>query len=116
MQLERRGELAATSRVTCTRVPPSTSSSSSTTSPPSSQSSTSRSSGLGLAHDGAALLAVAPAEDPLAAGPGVELDLGREPLLEPLRVGQRLPDLIRLGGEDDLSLDVQLHGCVLYAQ
>ncbi len=36
----------------------------------------------------------------------VELDLGREPLLEPLGLGQGLPDLVGRLGEDDLSLDL----------
>ena len=63
--------------------------------------------------DRAALLAVAPAEDALAAGARVELRLGREPLLEPLGLGERLPDLVRGGGKGDVSLDVQLTGCVL---
>ena len=61
---------------------------------------------LELAHDRAPLVAVAPAEDALAAGARVELDLRREPLLEPLRLGQRLPDLVGLLGHDDLPLDL----------
>src|SRR5262249_37968992 len=66
---------------------------------------------LGFAHDGAALLAVSPAEDALSARLRVELDLGREPLLEPVRLGQGLPDLVGRGGYDDLTLD--LHGRLL---
>ena len=61
---------------------------------------------LELAHDGVPLVAVAPAEDALAAGPRVELDLRREPLLEPLRLGQRLPDLVGRLRHDDLPLDL----------
>ena len=77
--------------------------------------------GLRLAHDRAALLAVLPAEDALAARLRVELDLGREPLLEPLRLGQRLPDLVRArrgtrsrarSASTLLSLDTQPYGCI----
>ena len=45
------------------------------------------------------LLAVPPAEDAAAARPRVELDLVREPVPEPLGLGQRLPDLLRVTGK-----------------
>ena len=61
---------------------------------------------LELAHYGAPLVAVSPAEDALAARTCVELDVRREPLLEPLRIRQRLPDLAGLLRYDDLPLDV----------
>ena len=48
---------------------------------------------LDLADDGASLVAVPPAEDAHTAGARIELDLGCEPLLEPLGVGQGLPYL-----------------------
>jgi ATP-dependent Clp protease protease subunit len=60
---------------------------------------------LDLTDDRAPLVAVAPAEHTLAAGPRVEFDLAREPLLEPLRLGQRLPDFSRRRGKDDVALD-----------
>src|SRR6266566_280855 len=63
---------------------------------------------LRLADDRPPLVPVAPAEDSFAARLGVELDLGREPLLEPLRLGQRLPHLGGRRRKDDLALD--LHG------
>ena len=59
-----------------------------------------------LSHDGAAFVAVVPAEDALAARVRVELHVVREPLLEPFRVGQRLPHLVGRGGDDDLALDL----------
>src|SRR4249920_99874 len=54
----------------------------------------------------ASLLAVPPTEDAAAARPRLELDLGGEPVLEPLGLGQRLPDLGGLGRKDDLAPDV----------
>ena len=108
-ELEGRGELAARSRRRRTPRPVRRPCSSSmATLPPSSQSSTSRSLRLELAHDRPPLVAVAPAEDALAARPRVELDLRREPLLEPLGLRQRLPDLRGRLGYDDLAFD--LHG------
>jgi hypothetical protein len=61
---------------------------------------------LDLAYDGPSLVAVAPAEDADASRPRIELDLGRKPLLEPLGVCQRLPDLGGRRGKDDLAVDV----------
>src|SRR5262249_23478902 len=59
--------------------------------------------GLDLLDARAAFLAVAPAERATPAGARVELDLGGEPVLEPLRLRQCLPDLGRLRREDDLA-------------
>ena len=50
-------------------------------------------------HARAPLLAVPPAEDAARRRARLELDLGREPVLEPLRLGQRLPDLGRRRGK-----------------
>src|SRR6185312_5049279 len=60
---------------------------------------------LELANDRVSLVAVAPAEDAFASGTRVELDVRREPFLEPLRIRQRLPDLAGLLRHDDLALD-----------
>ena len=105
LQPERRAPLGDVSR-TCTRVPPSTSSSRSSTTPSSSQRSTRRSSGSTASTDGAPLLAVVPAEHAAATRSRVELDVVREPLLEPLLVGQRRPDVLARRRQHDLSLDL----------
>ena len=74
--------------------------------------------GSTIEHGGVAFLAVVPAEDPVAAGPHVELDVVGEPLLELLGVGQSLPDLVRrfrkhdLTGDLHCSSDPQPMGCI----
>src|SRR6185503_16716328 len=58
------------------------------------------------------LLAVRPAEARAAAGPEVELHVVREPVLEPLGLGEGLPDLLARCGEDDfLANHLQPPGC-----
>ncbi len=75
-------------------------------------------SGIGDDHGRTSLLAVVPAEEARSARSRVELDVVGEPLLELIRVGQGLPDLIRRCGEDDLAGDLhsssnpQPCGCV----
>src|SRR5262249_16759245 len=61
--------------------------------------------GLDLRDGGVAFLAVRPAEAGAAARPQVELDVVREPVLEPVGLGQRVPDLVRVGGQADLLPD-----------
>src|SRR5262245_46499347 len=51
------------------------------------------------------LLAVVPAEDAGAAFAGIELDVVRKPLLQLIRVGERLPDLVGRNRELDLATD-----------
>ena len=61
---------------------------------------------LELADDRAPLVSVPPTEDPLASWARLELDLRREPLLEPLGLRQRLPDLVRRLRYHDLAFDL----------
>src|SRR2546422_1618029 len=56
---------------------------------------------------GPPLGAVVPAEDPLAALPWIELDLVREPLLQLLRVGQGLPDLVGPDRSEEHTSELQ---------
>src|SRR6185295_8411192 len=56
-----------------------------------------------LLDDRVALLAVVPAEDAVAAGLQVELDVVREPLLELLGIRQRFPNLLDRSLEHDLA-------------
>jgi len=65
--------------------------------------------GVDLLDAHAPLLAVPPPEGAAAALPRLELDLGREPVLEPFGLGKRLPHLGRLGRKDDLAADVHLN-------
>src|SRR5262249_42050861 len=57
---------------------------------------------LALGHGRPARLAVSPAEPRLASGAQVELEVVREPALEPPRIGERRPDLVATCGEHDL--------------
>ena len=68
---------------------------------------------LQLSDDCVSLVAVAPPEDALATGTRVELDLLRKPLLEPVGIDQRLPDLVGLLRYDDLSYDFHLRNLLV---
>src|SRR5436190_21659881 len=62
---------------------------------------------LALLHrlDGSVTLVVPVADSDLAALVGIELDIGSEPLLEAILVGERLPDLLRGSLDQRLALD-----------
>ena len=110
-----RSRTAASTRARAARVPPRPPPSVSSTAPSSSQSSTQPLAGRRLDDRGAALLAVVPAEDAVAALARVELDVVREPLLELLGIRQRLPDLVGRRRRSTISR-VDLHDRLQSAQ